>query len=182
MAYGILRDLLPNLLKKFVYLFTIMFIMKISRGALIIIFSLSYCNVVAQQSKGQSDSLINIGYENKLKMKSIESVSVIDRDQILQTINTDIQQAMQGRASGVHVSSSGQPGGLSSVRIRGLGTLYGGAEPLYVLDGMPISSDYINMINPSDVEKIEVLKDAASCAIYGSRGANGVVLISTKRK
>src|SRR5690606_34300262 len=108
-----------------------------------------------------------------------------------------LDQAMQGRAAGVQVTQiSGKPGAETSIRIRGTSSINAGNEPLYVIDGMLINSDGgdvsaggtrgprispLSSINPSDIESIEILKDASSTAIYGSRGANGVVLITTKR-
>ena len=104
---------------------------------------------------------------------------------------------MQGRAAGVQVTqSSGKPGAETSIRIRGTSSINAGNEPLYVIDGMLVSSDggdmsvgvtlgprigALSAINPTDIESIEILKDASATAIYGSRGANGVVLITTKR-
>lgn len=90
----------------------------------------------------------------------------------------NVEQALQGKVSGVYVApSSGTPGAGAVIRIRGTGTL-NNANPLYVIDGM-ITYDASN-VNPEDVESIEVLKDASAAAIYGSRGANGVILITTK--
>ncbi len=94
---------------------------------------------------------------------------------------------MQGRMPGVQVQqTSGQPGAGISIRVRGVSSIAGGNEPLYVIDGLPQFNDDVRgvnglaTINPSDIESIEVLKDAASTAIYGSRGANGVVMVTTK--
>jgi TonB-linked SusC/RagA family outer membrane protein len=93
---------------------------------------------------------------------------------------TGLDQAMQGRMAGVQVTqNSGEPGGNVSVRIRGLGSINGSNEPLYIVDGVPYGS--LNAINPNDIERIDVLKDAASAAIYGSRASNGVVIVTTKR-
>lgn len=92
---------------------------------------------------------------------------------------TGINHALQGKMSGVTVyQTSGAPGASASIRVRGLGTI-GNNDPLYVIDGMP--ADNMNDVNPSDIERIDVLKDAASAAIYGSRAANGVVIIQTKK-
>jgi TonB-dependent SusC/RagA subfamily outer membrane receptor len=128
----------------------------------------------------QNDTL-NVGYFTNLKSRELGAISSITKEQILNTINYSIQQAIQGRAAGVQVISSGAPGGRSSIRIRASASFVSGSEPLYVVDDMPISADYVDMLNPNDIERIDILKDAASCAIYGSRGANGVVLITTKR-
>lgn len=93
-----------------------------------------------------------------------------------------IDQALQGRVSGVQVTStSGQPGGSSSIRIRGVSSLSGSSSPLYVVDGMPLLGDDLSTINPADIQSMEVLKDASATAIYGSRAASGVVMITTKK-
>ena len=93
---------------------------------------------------------------------------------------TGLDQAIQGRLSGVQVTqNSGEPGGSVSIRIRGVGSINSSNEPLYVVDGVPYGN--LNAINPNDIDRIDVLKDAASAAIYGSRGSNGVVLVTTKR-
>lgn len=90
-----------------------------------------------------------------------------------------VDNALKGLASGVTVTSaSGQPGAASQVRIRGIGTI-NESNPLYIVDGMPIEGG-IDYLNPSDIQSIEVLKDAASGAIYGTRAANGVILVTTK--
>mgnify|MGYP000060831101 CR=1 FL=1 len=92
-----------------------------------------------------------------------------------------VDQALQGRVSGVQITTSnGAPGASTTIRIRGGNSINAGNEPLYVIDGI-IGGGDLNTINPADIESIEVLKDASSTAIYGSRGANGVILITTKR-
>ncbi len=91
-----------------------------------------------------------------------------------------MDQALSGKIAGVQVQSvSGQPGVAPRIRIRGVGSISAGANPLYVVDGFP--TDDIQMINPNDIETVDVLKDASATAIYGSRGANGVLIINTKR-
>ena len=90
-------------------------------------------------------------------------------------------QALQGRTSGVYVlNSDASPGGETIIRIRGLNSINGGNEPLVVLDGLQGGTELIRTLNPLDVESMEILKDASATAIYGSRGANGVILITTK--
>src|SRR5690606_4274661 len=90
-----------------------------------------------------------------------------------------IQSALQGRVAGVNVTNNGSPGATPIVRIRGIGSITGSSDPLYVVDGLPTSG--LNAFDPRDIESVEVLKDAASAAIYGSRAANGVILITTKK-
>ena len=131
-----------------------------------------------KESENSLEELIVVGYGvQKKKLVTGATVSVKGED--LQKLNTtNAMQAMQGQISGVNITStSGQPGGGFKVNIRGVGTI-GNANPLYVVDGV-ITGD-ITYLNNSDIAAIDVLKDAASCAIYGINGANGVVLITTK--
>ena len=125
------------------------------------------------------EEVVVIGY-GKAKAKDLTgSVSVINLNKTGNQPVADIGQAIQGRASGVTVINSGEPGSNVTFRIRGTGTIQNN-NPLIVVDGMPLNGG-LNQINMSDVESINILKDASSTAIYGSRGANGVVMISTKR-
>ncbi|WP_312825036.1 TonB-dependent receptor [Epilithonimonas sp.] len=131
------------------------------------------------QAEQKIDEVVVIGY-GKAKAKDLTgSVSVINLGKAENQPVADIGQAIQGRASGVNVITSGEPGGNVTFRIRGTGTIQNN-NPLIVVDGMPLNGG-LNQINMSDVESINILKDASSTAIYGSRGANGVVIITTKR-
>lgn len=125
------------------------------------------------------EEVVVIGY-GKAKVKDLTgSVSVINLDKAENQPVADIGQAIQGRASGVTVVTTGEPGSNVTFRIRGTGTIQNN-NPLIVVDGMPLNGG-LNQINMNDVESINVLKDASSTAIYGSRGANGVIIITTKR-
>ncbi len=131
------------------------------------------------QREQKIDEVVVIGY-GKAKVKDLTgSVSVINLGKAENQPVADIGQAIQGRASGVTVINSGEPGSNVTFRIRGTGTIQNN-NPLIVVDGMPLNGG-LNQINMSDVESINILKDASSTAIYGSRGANGVVIITTKR-
>lgn len=122
--------------------------------------------------------LVVVGYGTKKRSEITGSVSSVSSEDITQTPVLRVEQALQGRTAGVYVANqSGQPGETPTVRIRGAGTT-GNADPLYVVDGMPVGG--IDYLNPGNIESMEVLKDAASAAIYGARAANGVVLITTK--
>lgn len=124
------------------------------------------------------DEVFVVGYGIQQRSLSTGSISRIDAQSIEQSGALRVEQALQGRTAGVTVmQNSGQPGSGSTVRIRGIGTT-GDAEPLYMVDGMPVSN--IDFLNPGDIESIEVLKDASATAIYGARGANGVVMITTR--
>lgn len=140
-------------------------------------------NISMKTDAIEIDEFVVQGYGEVRKTdKTTSSVSVGAKD-MARTINQDLSQALQGRAAGVSVTqTSGSPGAASSVNIRGVGSL-NGSQPLYVIDGIPldVTNGNVQNFNPADVETMEVLKDAAATAIYGSRGANGVVLITTKR-
>ncbi len=124
------------------------------------------------------DELVLIGYSYQKKSVVTGAIASIKSDDINRTSNLRVEQALQGKVAGVQIAStSGQPGENVTVRIRGTGTT-GDSEPLYIIDGFPSGS--IDYLTPSDIESIEILKDAASASIYGARGANGVVLIQTK--
>ncbi|NJB82153.1 TonB-dependent receptor [Wenyingzhuangia aestuarii] len=135
-------------------------------------------NVVLEQDVSELDAVVMVGYGTVKKSDVTGALSSIDTEQISKTQTTSIAQAIQGRAAGVTVSkSTGSPGATPTVRIRGTGTI-NNSDPLYVVDGVPIND--ISSINMEDAQSIEVLKDASATAIYGSRGANGVILITTK--
>ena len=126
--------------------------------------------------------VVAVGYGNKTKPRVTEAISSISNEEMKITNNVTIENAMQGKASGVQVTqNSGSPGSASSVRIRGIGSTNGG-EPLYVVDGVPLDGVAgLNLLNPNDIQTIDILKDASAAAIYGTRGSNGVVMITTKR-
>lgn len=130
------------------------------------------------------DEVVVIGYGTVRKGDLTGSVAQVKAKEINAFPNANVIQSLSGRAAGVQIRpSSGAPGPAMSVRIRGGNSLQGSNEPLYVIDGFPISGDTPNPthVNTADIESIEILKDASATAIYGSRGANGVVLITTKR-
>lgn len=125
------------------------------------------------------DEVVVIGYGTQRKADLTGSVANVSADKLNTQSNTTIGQALQGKIAGVDiVSQGGAPGGSTKVMVRGIGTL-NNSSPLYIVDGMYMSS--IDHINPSDIESIDVLKDASSAAIYGSRAANGVIIVTTKR-
>jgi TonB-linked SusC/RagA family outer membrane protein len=157
----------------------------------------SSLNIVLEEDNNQLSQVVVIGYGAVRKSDLTGSVASIKSEELKAVPVTSFDQAMQGRAAGVQVTqTSGKPGAEASIRIRGTSSINAGNEPLYVIDGLLVSSDGGDMttgvtlgprigalaaINPSDIESIEILKDASATAIYGSRGANGVVLITTKR-
>ena len=140
------------------------------------------------------EEVVAIGYGTVKKSDLTGSVSSIKTEELQQTPMTSIDQGLVGRASGVQVTqTSGMPGSVASIRVRGSSSLQGGNEPLYVIDGFPVYNgggfgntggnaqiSGLSTVNPNDIESIEILKDAAATAIYGARAANGVVLVTTK--
>ncbi|NQU52188.1 MAG: SusC/RagA family TonB-linked outer membrane protein, partial [Bacteroidetes bacterium] len=140
----------------------------------------SEINVVLENAAFDVDEVVVVGYGTQKKSLVTGAISKVSSEELTKTSDMRVSQALQGKTAGVVISgNSGQPGAQSSVRIRGIGT-NGDAEPLYIVDGLPMSREGIDFLNSNDVESIEVLKDAASSAIYGARGANGVILITTK--
>lgn len=153
-------------------------------------------DVIMEEDVQSLNEVVVVGYGTVKKSDLTGAISSVKGDAFKDMPVTSIDQALQGRAAGVQVTqSSAAPGGGLSVRVRGANSLISGSEPLYVIDGLPIYPDNdsygtdadrqaqnaLASLNPSDVESIEVLKDASATSIYGSRGANGVVLITTKR-
>jgi len=137
-----------------------------------------YIEVNLETKLEELDEVVVIGYGSQKKKVVTGAISSVSSEEITSTPTLRVDQAMQGRTAGVQVTNlSGQPGEAPTVRIRGAGTT-GNAEPLYIVDGMAVGG--IDYLNPGDIESIDVLKDAASAAIYGARAANGVVLITTK--
>ena len=141
--------------------------------------STSNMDISLEDDSNQLDEVVAIGYGSLKKSDLTGAVAVVNSDNLKKTPAANVDQALQGRAAGVTVNaSSGQPGAAATVRIRGIGTV-NDSNPIYVVDGV-ITND-ISFLSPSDIESTEILKDASSTAIYGSRGANGVILITTKK-
>lgn len=135
-------------------------------------------DVVLNTVNTRLEEVVVIGYGTQKKKVVTGAIASVNASEISAMPNLRAEQALQGRTAGVQVTNlSGQPGEAPTVRIRGAGTT-GNADPLYIVDGMPVGG--IDYLNPGDIESIDVLKDAASAAIYGARAANGVVLITTK--
>jgi TonB-linked SusC/RagA family outer membrane protein len=124
------------------------------------------------------DEIVVIGYGSQKESDLTSAISTIKSEEIVKVPTSQAMQALQGKVAGLQVVSSGAPGASPTVRVRGIGSFEGNAEPLYVVDGMFF--DNIDFLNPNDIETISVLKDASAAAIYGVRAANGVILIETK--
>ncbi|MBJ7881903.1 SusC/RagA family TonB-linked outer membrane protein [Gelidibacter salicanalis] len=155
-------------------------------------------SISLEEDAAKLDEVVLVGYGSVRKGDVSTSVGVVDASQLADQLTTGFDQALTGKIAGVQVlQTSGSPGGTISIRVRGTASIGAGNDPLYVIDGIPLSSDTkgaggstsqyetstnpLNSINTSDIESIQVLKDAAAAAIYGSRGSNGVILITTKK-
>ena len=149
--------------------------------------------IVLAEDAAQLSEVVVVGYGEQIRSTLTGSIAQIDGEDIQNLPVTSAEQAMQGRTAGVYVQAgSGKPGGRINVRVRGSSSISAGNQPLYVVDGVPITAgtfdspgsgeqNFLADLNPNDIASIEVLKDASSAAIYGSRAANGVVLITTKK-
>lgn len=125
------------------------------------------------------EEVVVVGYGTVRKKDLTGAVGSMKSEEMMQRPSTSISQSLSGRIAGVNVSSnSGRPGGNQTIRIRGYSSINATNEPLYIIDGIPGD---INILNPNDIESVEVLKDASSTAIYGTRGSNGVIVVTTKR-
>ena len=135
-------------------------------------------DITLEEETNTLDDVVVIGYGTQRKADITTSVSSVKAEELRELPVTDIEQALEGRAAGVQVRSGGAPGEENQVVIRGIGT-FGNGNPTYVVDGAFV--DNINQLNPASIESIEILKDAAATSIYGARGLNGVVIITTKK-
>lgn len=138
-------------------------------------------NVTLEEEAYGLDEVVVIGYGSQRRSDLTGSVARVSSEELTAFPTSNVIQALSGRSSGVQViQNNGAPGATVNIRVRGTNSIQGGNEPLYVVDGFPFSGNPTNL-NNADIASIEVLKDASATAIYGSRGANGVVLITTKR-
>lgn len=167
----------------------------------IVVGTQSTINVDLAPDMKMLDEIVVVGYGTQKKSDVTGAIASVSEEELRTAVTTNIDQALQGRMAGVHVTqNSGQPGGAASIRIRGANSITGSSEPLYVIDGIPFQGDAVSTagfswaggangqnrvnplstINPQDIVSIDILKDASATAIYGSRAANGVVLITTR--
>lgn len=154
-------------------------------------------NIVLSENTLNIEDLVVVGYAVQKKKDLTGATASLKADDSKVAVTTSLDQMMQGNLSGVSITNaSGMPGGAVRVSVRGIGSINGSNEPLFVIDGVPVSNtdgsgvnsrfggsvqNPLSMLNPSDIESIDVLKDAAAAAIYGSRATNGVVMVTTKR-
>lgn len=138
-------------------------------------------DAVMQSDAVDVDEVVVVAYGTTTKKSFTGTAAKVDAEKIESKSVSNISQALQGEVAGVQViADNGQPGSSAKIRIRGIGSINGSRDPLYIVDGAPLQGD-INAIAPSDIESTTILKDASATAIYGSRGANGVVIITTKK-
>lgn len=135
--------------------------------------------VVMKDNAAALDEIVVVGYTTQRKADLTGAVAVMNMKEPLSENSGNIMNSMAGKLPGVNVVPDAAPGGTGSIRVRGMSTANSSNDPLYIIDGVP--TDNINCINPSDIETMQVLKDAASASIYGSRAANGVVIITTRQ-
>lgn len=138
-------------------------------------------DIILQEDAEMLDEVVVVGYGTMRKSDVTGALAVVSAKDLSTKPVTNAFEALQGKVAGVDITSAQRPGELGSIRIRGNRSLNATNAPLYVVDGVVLSSGGIESINPRDIESINVLKDASSTAIYGSRGANGVILVTTKR-
>lgn len=165
------------------------FNLQVDNGATLVISYIGYETVEAKASTDMSITLkeqvndlnevVVTGYTTQRKADLTGAVSVVSVDEIAKQNENNPMKALQGRVPGMNISADGSPSGSATVRIRGIGTLNNN-DPLYIIDGVPTKAG-MHELNGSDIESIQVLKDAASASIYGSRAANGVIIITTKK-
>lgn len=170
------------------------FSIQASSGEILVISFIGFSNTEVFIQSGQTlyevqlavstsdlNEVVVVGYGSQRKADISSAISVVNMEAIGNVPTTNVSRLLQGQAAGVQVrQQSGRPGEEMQITIRGLGSLGAGSGPLFVVDGFPIGTSLGQNINPADIESITVLKDAASTAIYGARGSNGVVLITTK--
>ena len=148
-----------------------------SASQTILVGSKTIIDVVLQESAESLDEIVVVAYGKQSRKTITGAIATVDAEEMAALPVTNAEQALQGRAAGVTVVNSGSPGSSPQVLIRGLGT-FGNNSPLYVIDGVIVGN--LSGISPSDIENVSILKDASTTALYGARGSNGVVLVTTK--
>jgi TonB-linked SusC/RagA family outer membrane protein len=138
-------------------------------------------NLTVNQSSKQLNDIVVVGYGTQSKRAVTGAISTVKYETFRDRSNSNVTQSLAGTLPGVSITQGqGAPGSLPIIKIRGTSSITAGTNPLYVVDGLPLENFNLNNINPQDIESVDVLKDASSTAIYGSRGANGVVIVTTK--
>ncbi|MDX1333160.1 MAG: SusC/RagA family TonB-linked outer membrane protein [Robiginitalea sp.] len=141
----------------------------------------SVINVQMEEDTETLEEVVVTGYRTQTKEKSSIASQTITSETVVNRPNANVVQTLSGQVAGLDISTnSGQPGAAPTVRLRGVNSINGNTSPLFIIDGTPVDEDNFRSINPQDIESINVLKDAGATAIYGNRGANGVVVITTR--
>ncbi len=166
------------------------FKLEVSRGATLVISYIGYqtielaaaegMKVTLKESANDLNEVIVTGYTTQRKADLTGAVSVVTTDGLKTAPDADPMRALQGKVPGVTITNNGSPSGTATVRIRGIGSFNSSQDPLYIVDGVPLTTA-MNTFNTNDIESMQILKDAASASIYGSRAANGVIIITTKQ-
>ena len=178
-AYGTVTDFDGNFILKDVKLGSVIQVSFVGYQTQEVKWDGGPLNIVLKEDAQNLDEVVVIGYGTVRKADMAGAVSVMDSKSFKAQPITRVSDALQGRVAGVNVVSDGIPGGSVKVRIRGTNSINKSNEPLYVVDGM-VRESGLEGVNPEDIQSMQILKDASSTAIYGSRGANGVVIITTK--
>ncbi len=165
------------------------FKVKVAKGAMLVISYIGYDNVemaaapgmkvVMKENASELAEVVVVGYQTQRKADLTGSVSVVKTDELKTSSDTDPMRALQGKVPGMTITSNGSPVGAGVVRVRGGGSFNSSQDPLFIIDGVPTTTN-LNTLNMNDIESMQVLKDAASASIYGSRAANGVIIITTR--
>lgn len=142
--------------------------------------SQSNINVTMEEDAAVLSEVVVTGYASQQKKDITGSVVIVDTKELQKVASATFGDQLQGKVAGVTIGSSGDPGAATYIRIRGIGTI-GNNDPLFIIDGLPLKDANLSFLNPSDIESMQVLKDASAASIYGSRAANGVIIITTKR-
>ena len=140
----------------------------------------SVMNFVLKEDNEVLDEVVVTGYSTQRKADLTGSVAVVSTDELKTISNPDPMRALQGKIPGMTITQTGSPSGTGTVRIRGIGSFNSSQDPLFIVDGVP-TTRALNSLNANDIESMQVLKDAASASIYGSRASNGVIIITTKQ-
>ena len=165
------------------------FKLKVAKGTMLVISYIGYDNVEVAAAPGMKVQLkenaselaevVVTGYQTQRKADLTGSVAVVQTKELKTSSDTDPMRALQGKVPGMTITSNGSPVGAGTVRIRGGGSFNSSQDPLFIIDGVPTTTN-LNTLNMNDIESMQVLKDAASASIYGSRAANGVIIITTR--
>ncbi|WP_028897265.1 TonB-dependent receptor [Prevotella sp. HUN102] len=166
------------------------FALSAAKGSIIIISYIGYetiempananMSIVLKENASELTEVVVTGYQTQRKADLTGSVAVVQTKDLKSSSDPDPMRTLQGKVPGMTISTDGSPSGTGTVRIRGIGSFNSSQDPLYVIDGVPTTAS-LNSLNMNDIESMQVLKDAASASIYGSRAANGVIIITTRK-